>query len=120
MQELTKISAEASTQAGDALKVLTTEITSALDLSQTKDRTRLNQAVASTRVIVGEGMRQIPLFSAWGAMKKARAETAFKDVDQVLDASIEALDKALEWHSRQQSDEKLRLKALASRFFIPE
>ena len=108
-EDLTELETSASTQAGVALGVLKTEIAPSLDLSKTSDRTRLNDAVFAARQFVREGMKGVPLFAAWGAMKKARTESSFKTVDTALDEALLSLESALEWHTKQKDDEKLQL-----------
>ena len=119
-EDLTELETSASTQAGVALGVLKTEISPSLDLTKTSDRTRLNDAVFAARQFVREGMKGVPLFAAWGAMKKARTESSFKTVDTALDEALLSLESALEWHTKQKDDEKLQLKALASKYFISD
>lgn len=90
-----------------------------IDVEDAKDRDRLNDAVNTARVYVGEGTKAVPLFKSWGALKKARNDS-FSSIDDALNKADIVLAKALEWHTKQESDKKLRLKALASKFFVTE
>ena len=119
-QDLTDLETWSTTQAGEALGVLKAEISPSLDLTKTDDRTRLNDAVFAVRRLVRDGTKVIPLFIACAAMKKARIESCFKTVDSALDEALQSLEIALEWHTKQEEDEKLQLKALASKYFISD
>lgn len=115
---LTALEKDASNKAGAALAVLTNEITASLDLENAKDRDRLNIAVSKARIHIEEGFKGLPLLTALGALKKAHKD-GFSEVETLIAGAEASLAKALEWHSKQQSDQRLRLKALASKFYIP-
>jgi len=119
IEELTELEKDASTKAGAALDILKTEISVDIDVKDPKDRDRLNDAVNTARVYVGEGTKGVPLFKSWVALKNAR-DDSFSSIDDALNEADVALAKALKWHAKQESDNKLRLKALASKFFVTE
>ncbi|WP_299959415.1 hypothetical protein [uncultured Roseobacter sp.] len=119
VEELTAIEEDASTRAGAALSILKAEIAADIDVDDADDRTRLNNAVSKARVYVGEGANGVPLFKTWAALKLA-GESGFSDIGEALESAKASLTTALVWHDKQKSDEKLRLKALASRFYVSE
>ena len=118
IERLTTLEADASTKAGAALAVLKTEIAASLDLENANDRDRLNTAVSKARFQIEEGTKGLPLFTTLGALKKAYKD-GFSKVETLIDESNASLTKAVKWHSKQQSDHRLRLKALASKFYVP-
>lgn len=118
IDRLAALEEDASSKAGTALAVLKTEISQSLDLSNGKDRDDLKAAVNKARIHIEDGPKGLPLFAALGALKKAHKD-GFSDVEMLITKAEENLVKALEWHSKQQCDHRLRLKALASKFYIP-
>lgn len=118
--ELTAIKEDASRQAGEALALLTSEITDSLYLSRNDGRNRLNKAVQTARHYLSEGTKGVPLFQSWGALKDAADNLWPETITEALAKAEGALDQALAWHEKQSRDEKLRLKALASKFFVAE
>ncbi len=120
LEKLQTIERRASEKAGASLDLLKTEIAPTLDLSGTEDRDRLNKAVGSARHTVGEGAKAVPLFDSLAALKKAGEDVNFRGIGAAVSEAEESLATALEWHARQKRDAKLRLKALASKFFIAE
>lgn len=118
IDRLSALEKDASGKAGAALAVLKTEIAPNLDLENANDRNRLNTGVSKARVHIEEGTKGLPLFTALGALKKAHKD-GFSEVETLIDESKASLAKALKWHSNQQSDHRLRLKALAAKFFVP-
>lgn len=119
IEELTAIEEDASTRAGAALSLLKEEIAPDIDVDDADARTRLNNGVSKARVYVSEGADGVPLFKAWAALKLS-GEAGFSDIADALETAKTSLATALDWHEKQQSDKKLRLKALASRFYVPE
>ena len=119
LETLQRLSDTASTEAGELLALLKSDIADDIDLSSIEGRKRLSRAVNSAREIAALKTRGVPLFAAWAALKNALDDEAFASLADRL-AEFEAqLETALDWHAKQLADEKLRLKALASRFFIP-
>lgn len=119
LETLQSVVTEASSQAGEALDVLKTEITDTLDLKNSKDRDELTRAVNKARVYLGERTSGVPLFKAWAALKAA-GDQGFDDMAEPLKQAEDALAEALSWHGKQQADGKFRLKALAASFFIDQ
>lgn len=118
INRITALEKDASTKAGAALAVLKTEIAPSLDLQNAHDRERLNTAVSKARVTIEEGIKGVPLFTSLGALKKANKD-GFSNVEALIAEAEASLENALKWHSQQQSDQQLRLKALASKFYVP-
>lgn len=119
IEELTTIEEDASTKAGAALSLLKAEIAADIDVGNVDDRTRLNSAVSKARVYVSEGVNGVPLFKAWAALKHA-GESGFSEIEEALKSAKASLATALVWHDKQKNDKKLRLKALASRFYVTD
>ena len=115
---LETVEAEASNKASVALDTLNTEIDASLKLENIKDRNRLDKAVMQAHLHIDEGGKRIPLFADLSLLKKAHTEVLPK-FELLIQKSKESLRKGLEWHSKQKDDKRLRLKALASKFFIP-
>ena len=116
---LQELATAASTQAGNFLALLKSEISEEIDLATTEGRRQLSRAVNTARDIVGKKTEGVVLFAAWAALKNAPDDDAFKGLHDGLVDFEAKLDVALEWHAKQLVDDKLRLKALASRFFLP-
>ena len=119
LDNLKELADAASTQAGDFLALLKSEISEDIDLATIEGRRRLSRAVNSARDIVEKKTGGVALFAAWVALKNAPDDDAFSSLPKRLADFETKLDAALGWHGKQLVDEKLRLKALASRFFLP-
>ena len=119
VEDLSAIKTEADEKAGAALTVLQSEIADTLDVNETGDRKRLIAAVSKARVYLDEGSKGIDLFKVLAALKTGKEE-GFSDISDVIDEARASLKKALGWHAKQKRDTKLRLKALASKFFVSE
>lgn len=118
-QELRDSAKAASDQAANHLSVLTSEIAPALDTANADDRAKVMAAVNSARAILGDSSKGVDVFSAWKALSNAAADSKFKTMPQVLNQAKTQLEEAILWDKRQSDDQKLRLKALAARFFEP-
>ena len=119
LETLKSMSDAASAEAGELLALLKSDIAENIDLSSIGGRKRLSRAVNSARDIVAKKTKGVPLFSAWAALKGALDDEVFANLGDKLPEFEGKLDTALDWHAKQLADEKLRLKALASRFFLP-
>ena len=109
----------ASTQAGNLLTLLKSEISEKIDLTTIDGRRQLLRAVNSARDIVEKKTKGVAVFAAWAALKNASEDDSFTSLfDRVADLEAK-LETSLKWHAKQLADDKLRLKALASRFFLP-
>ena len=73
----------------------------------------------SARDVVAQKTKGVSLFDAWAALKNALDDEAFTSLPGKLPELEARLDAAVGWHAKQLADEKLRLKALASSFFLP-
>lgn len=118
-QELRDLAKSASDQAAGHLAVLTSEIASTLSTANADDRAKIKSAVNSARAILGDSSKGINVFAAWKALANARADAQFQAMPQLLSEAKTRLEEAIHWDKRQTADRKLRLKALASRFFEP-
>ena len=115
---LTKLSQETAARAGENLATLKSVIASNLDTADAKSRARIRTAVAEARVILGQGVEGIPEFEGWTALKQAKDNPLFATAGKVAAGARTELDTAMMWHARQQSDQKLRLKALAAQYYV--
>lgn len=118
-QELRDVAKTASDQAAEHLAVLTSEIASTLDMANMDDRAMVKAAVNSARAILSESSKGVDVFSAWKALGNASEDTQFQALPGLLAESRTRLSEAILWDKRQAEDQKLRLKALASRFYEP-
>lgn len=116
---LQAISEDASTKAGKLLALLKAEISDDVDLSTVDGRRRLSRAVNTARDVVEKKTNGVPLFAAWAALRKAYSDESFRSLSASLPDYEAKLHAALDWNAKQLADERLRLKALASRFFVP-
>ena len=119
IKTLAEIEKEASNRAAEALTTLATEISPSIDLAKASDRQSLNKAVIRARHSLDTSLQNVSLFQSGNALTVEGRDDAFSDLVNGLDQAKQDLTEALSWHSRQQEDEKLRLKALASEFFVP-
>jgi len=118
-QEIRDFAKSASDQAAGHLAVLTSEIASTLDTTNADDRAKIKSAVNSARAILGDSSKGVDVFAAWKALANAHADAQFQAMPQLLSEAKTRLDEAILWDKRQTADHKLRLKALASRFYEP-
>lgn len=118
-QELRDVAKTASDQAAGHLAVLTSEIASTLDTAKADDRAKIKAAVNSARAILGDSSKGVDVFSAWKALANAPGDTQFQALPGLLIYARTRLAEAILWDKRQAADQKLRLKALASRFYEP-
>lgn len=115
---LRTIADTASAQAGAHLSILASDVASALDTSKRDDRLKIKSAVSAARAVLQQGVKGIPAFDAWAALKAAHADGGFQSLPATLADAKTNLLEAIEWDKRQAADSKLRLKALASQFFV--
>ena len=119
LETLQGLSDTASTEAGTLLALLESDIVEDIDLSSIEGRQRLSRAANSARDVVAQKTKGVPFFDAGAALDNALDDEAFTSLPGKLPDLESRLDAALGWHVKQLADEKLRLKALASRFFLP-
>jgi hypothetical protein len=117
-KELRDIAASASTQAGTHLSTLASDVAKGLDTNKPDDRTKIKNAVSTARGILQQGVKGISAFDAWAALKAAHTDKTFQKLPAALAEAKTKLDDAIAWDKRQAADSKLRLKALASQFFV--
>lgn len=89
-----------------------------LDFQKKDDRKQLMDAIARARLLAKDAGSAIAIFKTWGVLKTSAEDDRFTDIARNLNALTDRLDRAIEWHHRQTVDRKLRLKAIAARFFI--
>lgn len=116
-ERLTSLETDASEKARKVLAVVKTEIAASFNFEDQRERNRLIVAVKQARDDIDEGPKGLPFFNVLTALEKAYSEV-FSEIETAIVESEFSLDRALEWHSKQESDHRLRLKALASKFFI--
>ena len=119
LERLKGLSNFASDEAGKLLALLESDIEANIDFSSIEDRKRLSRAVNSARDVVAQKTNGVSAFAAWAALKSALDNGIFSSLADKLQEFEASLDTALVWNAKQLADEKLRLKALASRFFLP-
>lgn len=115
---LEKAAKSAAAQASLHISTLKSEIAEGLDTTDLAVRTRVRRAVESARAIAEQGVKGIPEFEAWTALKGAAADECFAKLPDALTAARKKLDQAFHWHRRQVEDSRLRLKALAATYFV--
>src|SRR5690606_6151390 len=69
--------------------------------------------------LLSQPISAIAPFNAWVSLKEANDTQQFSQLSKAIAAAESALETALRWHARQNEDHKFRLKALASRFYVP-
>ena len=120
LEILEKISKSASREAEGLLTFLRPSIAAQIELTTIDGRRTLARAVNTAHDIVGKNTTDVPLFAAWTALRKARSSPGFPSVPGSLVDLERRLSSAIEWHIKQTADAKLRLKAIASRYFLPQ
>ncbi len=118
-QELRDIARDVSVRAGNHLSTLVSDVHPQLDIANPADRTKIKNAVATARGLLQQGVKDIPVFQAWSALKAAQADEKFQSLPQTLEDCTARLEEAIGWDRRQAEDVKLRLKAVASTFYAP-
>gem|GEM_PF-963814 len=108
----------AGDQASEHIATLKNEIADGLDTSNAAVRMQVRRAVENARSVVGLGAKEIVQFEAWAALKTAAADETFAKLPGAVERARKTLEGALEWHRRQLEDSRLRLKALASYYFV--
>jgi hypothetical protein len=116
-QELRDIAKKVSQQAATHLSVIVSEISGALDINNSDDRTTIKNAVGAARGILQNSSKGVVVFEVWKALREAHNDSRFQAISDVLAGARQELGEGIAWDKRQNEDHKLRLKALASRFF---
>jgi hypothetical protein len=115
---LTTLSEVMAGRACEHLATLNSVIASDFDVTDAKMRARMRVAVTEARVILNQGAKGIAEFDAWTALKQAKDDASFRNTGRIASEAHAELAIATTWHVRQQSDQKLRLKALAAHYYI--
>ena len=118
-QGLRDIAKQGATQAAAHMRVLASDVADTLDTDNAADRTKIKNAVSVARGILQESSKGVVVFEAWKALRMAHCDAGFQKLPEVLGGTKEKLADAIIWDKRQNEDHKLRLKALAARFFEP-
>ncbi|WP_454817156.1 hypothetical protein [Labrys neptuniae] len=118
-QELREFAKLASDRAAGHLAVLTSEISTTLDIADAGDRAKIKAAVNSARAILKDSSKGVDVFAAWKALATAHGDPQFQKMPEALSHANTRLGEAILWDKRQSEDQRLRLKALAARFFQP-
>jgi hypothetical protein len=118
-KKLREIADNASRLAGSHLSILASDVSSDLDTSKPADRLKIKNAVGAARGVLQQNVKGIPAFDAWAALRAGHAAAGVQKLPAALVNAKAELDKAMAWDKRQAEDNKLRLKALASQFFVP-
>jgi hypothetical protein len=118
-QRLRDIAKQAADQAATHLGVLASDIADTLNTSDPADRSKIKNAVSVARGILQGSSKGVVVFDAWKALGMAHSDASFQTIAEVLRGAKVKLADAIAWDKRQSEDHKLRLKALASRFFEP-
>lgn len=117
-QELRDIASSASRLAGGHLSVLKSDVAEGIDITKPEDRKKIKGAVSTARGLLQQNVKGIVAFEAWAALKGAHSDSSFQQLPETLSDVRGKLAEALSWDRRQARDAKLRLKALASKFFV--
>jgi hypothetical protein len=117
-KSLAEHSKTAAAKAAEYLATLKAEIADGLDVSQASVRIKIKDAVGAARAILNLGVKTIPEFQAWAALKSAKDNEQFKGVSDTIADARNEFDTAVTWHYRQADDGKLRLKALAAQYYV--
>ena len=117
-KKLDELTDKATKTAANTWETLSSLIVAELDLKQKTDRERLASAISSARHLLGDAPKSSQVVKCWRALSAGASEEGFEAVPSKLNEIEARLSDAIKWHERQQADEKLRLKALASRFFV--
>jgi len=119
--ELTKLIDMISTKAGEHADILNSEVSEDTDLSKVRGRQKVIEAVGEARAVAKSASSDVRTFSVLKGLYEAKADGKLKTLSTAIALAEEKLATALKWHASQQEDKKLRLKALASKWYeIPE
>lgn len=117
-KELRDVAGSASKQAGIHIGVLASDVDKGLDTGNPAHRDTIKKSVVEARGILQQNTRGIQAFEAWASLKIAYDDAKFQSLPSLLAQTSEKLTEAIKWDKRQSEDTKLRLKALASQFFL--
>lgn len=117
--KLRVLAAKLSVDAGQYLAALKSDLSSGIDVSTASGRVIVRKAIETARFILDRGAADIEILKALKALTLSDSDEAFKGLSVEIANAEGELATALLWHQRQVTDRKLRLKALASRFFEP-
>jgi hypothetical protein len=117
-KELRNTGESASALAGTHLSILASDVASDLDTSKPDHRAKIKNAVNAARGILQQNVKGVPAFDAWAALKTAHMDAGFQKLPAALAEAKTKLAEAVAWDKRQAEDTRLRLKALASQFFV--
>jgi len=117
-ESLEKLIDKMSKSAGEFAKTLDSVVSNNIDLSQHQGRKVVSDAVGVAREVAKRASEKVKAFSILKELFDAK-QTGYLDAFPELIAQAERdLESAISWHIRQQDDLKLRLKALASQWYL--
>jgi hypothetical protein len=116
-QQLRDIAKNGLEQAAAHLSLLASDISGTLNINNAGDRAKIRNAVSAARGILQNSSKGVVVFDVWKALREAHNDPGFQNISDVLAGARQELVDAIAWDKRQSEDHKLRLKALASRFF---
>jgi len=119
VKKIKDVAVKAQTDAGEHLKVLESDVAETIDVNTLDGREKIRSAVATAKVLVSQGVKEIPIFVALKALDLVNKNNDLESLSTEISASNDRLGNALHWHIRQNEDRKLRLKALASQWYEP-
>ena len=116
VEKLQSLSAIASTEAGELLALLKSDIAGDVDVSSIEGRKKLSRAVNSARDVVARKTKGVPLFAAWKALKDALSDETFACLPALLSEFEVRLNAALSWHAKQLAEKKIATKGVGVTF----
>lgn len=117
-KELREVADSASKQAGIHIDVLASDVDKTLDTGNSADRDTIKKSVVEARGILQQNTKGIKAFEAWASLRESYDDVKFQCLSVLLGQTKVKLSEAIKWDKRQTEDAKLRLKALASQFFL--
>ena len=99
------------------LKALQEDLVPELRLAEASVQNRVRDAVALARKAVQTGPQGIPVLRLLGSLTQSASQ--LEELPTFIGGAEKRLAEAVHWHERQETDVKLRLKALAAQWFEP-
>jgi hypothetical protein len=107
-----------SKTATEYTETLTAVVAGHIDLSQPEGRKEVSDAVGVGKDVAKRASENVVAFSVLKELFVAKGEGLLDTLPMVISNAEGELTTALKWHARQQTDLKLRLKALASQWYV--
>lgn len=106
-----------SLKAAELADILKTEVADDIDLSSPEGRKKVTEAVGDARSVAKRAATDVRAFTVLKELYDTDAEKKLDDLPSAIDVAEDKLTIAIKWHASQQEDNKLRLKALASKWY---